>query len=79
MLLLNLASLRWHPQYLLRMGRHILFKCPQTGTNVQHWLAEGIDPDDPRCTYETVVCRACTKLHFIHKETGKLLLGHEND
>ena len=46
--------------------------------NVQHWLAEGIDPDDPPCTYETVLCRACTKLHFIHKETGKLL-GHEND
>ena len=60
------------------MGRLILFKCPQTDMNVQHWLAEGIDPDDPRCTYETVVCRACTRLHFIHKETGKLL-GNEND
>jgi hypothetical protein len=40
----------------LRIGRHILFKCPQTGMNVQHWLAEGIDPDDPPCTYETVLC-----------------------
>ncbi|WP_324404896.1 hypothetical protein [Bradyrhizobium sp.] len=46
--------------------------------NVQHWLAEGIDPDDPSGTYDTVVCRACTRLHFINKETGKLL-GQEDE
>jgi hypothetical protein len=55
------------------MGRHILFKCPRLGTNVQHWLPE-TPPDEPGSNaYASVVCLACTRLHFIHKETGKLL------
>jgi hypothetical protein len=54
------------------MGRHILFKCPQTGLNVQHWLED--EPDDPTgITHKAVVCQACTKLHFINRSTGKLL------
>ena len=52
------------------MGRHIIFKCPQTGLNVQHWLAE--EPDDPTI-HKPVVCQACTKLHFVNIATGKLL------
>jgi hypothetical protein len=52
------------------MARHILFKCPQTGLNVQHWLEDA--PDDPT-THKPVVCQACTKLHFINRSTGKLL------
>lgn len=54
------------------MGRHILFKCPRLGTNVQHWLPE-TSPEDGPNAYRSVVCLACTRLHFIHKETGKLL------
>ena len=53
------------------MGRHIVFRCPQTGLNVQHWLAD--EPDDPIVTYKSVLCQACTKLHFINSSTGKLL------
>lgn len=54
------------------MGRHIVFKCPQTGLNVQHWLAD--EPDDLIGTiYKPVVCQACTKLHFVNISTGKLL------
>jgi hypothetical protein len=55
--------------------------CPYSSPNVrcirkhpefsEIWLAEGIEQDEPHCTYETVVCRACTKLHFIHKETNE--------
>ena len=57
------------------MGRHILFKCPRLGTNVQHWLPETPPEDEPNSNaYASVVCLACTRLHFIHKETGKLLL-----
>ena len=56
------------------MGRHILFKCPRLGTNVQHWLPETPPEDEPNSnSYASVVCLACTRLHFIHKETGKLL------
>ena len=53
------------------MGRHILFKCPRLGTNVQHWLPD--NPLDEPNAYASVVCLACTRLHFIHKQTGKLL------
>jgi hypothetical protein len=54
------------------MGRHVLFKCPQLGTHVQHWLPKSSPSDEPN-SYAAVVCPACTRLHFIHKETGKLL------
>jgi hypothetical protein len=51
---------------------HFIFKCPITGMNV-HWGTEGIAPEDPQSTYETVVCQACSRLHFINRATGKLL------
>jgi hypothetical protein len=52
---------------------HIIFKCPRTGMNVQHWLADEPAPGDPQCSYETVACQACSRLHFINRSTGKLL------
>jgi hypothetical protein len=51
---------------------NLIFKCPRTGMNVQHWLEEP-KQGDPMCTYETVVCNACTRLHFINRGTRKLL------
>jgi hypothetical protein len=38
---------------------------------VQHWLDGGEDTPDHE--YETVVCKACTRLHFINRRTGRLL------
>jgi hypothetical protein len=38
-----------------------------------HWRADEIPPEEPQCTYETVVCQACSRLHFINRATGKLL------
>ncbi len=52
------------------MGRHILFRCPQTGMNVQHWLADV--PEDAKDRHASVVCPACAKIHFIHNATCKL-------
>jgi len=52
---------------------NVVFKCPRTGMNVQHWIAEEVKPGDRSCTYETVICKACTRLHFINRTTGKLL------
>jgi hypothetical protein len=52
---------------------HLIFKCPRTGMNVQHWLADEPGPDDLRCTYETVLCQACSRLHFINRSSRKLL------
>lgn len=59
-----------------RMG-NIIFKCPRTGLNVQHWLAEEATTDDSSSSYETVVCQACSRFHFIHRSTGKLLGAEE--
>jgi hypothetical protein len=53
------------------MGRHILLKCPSTGMHVQHWLAD--EPDLTDNSYRQIACPACTRIHFIHPETGKLL------
>jgi hypothetical protein len=54
------------------MSRPILFKCPQTGMNVQHWLP-ATDDDEPKGTHKSIVCPACSKLHFLNSSTGKLL------
>ena len=53
------------------MAQHILFRCPQTGMNVQHWLADA--PEDAKDNHSPVVCVACGKTHFMHNSTGKLL------
>jgi hypothetical protein len=41
--------------------------------NVQHRLADEPVPGDQRCTYETVLCQACGRLHFINRSSRKLL------
>jgi len=51
---------------------NLIFKCPRTGMNVQHWLEEP-RPGDPSSSYDTVICKACTRLHFINRNTRKLL------
>ncbi|MGZ5876379.1 MAG: hypothetical protein ACXWKP_30305 [Bradyrhizobium sp.] len=56
---------------------NIIFKCPQTGLNVQHWLDDA-EPEDPSSAYETVVCKACSRLHFVNRSSGRLL-GQQED
>ncbi len=53
------------------MDRQIVFKCPQTGLNVQHRLAA--EPSDAPDMHVSVSCPACTRLHLINRATGKLL------
>jgi predicted RNA-binding Zn-ribbon protein involved in translation (DUF1610 family) len=50
------------------MDRQIVFKCPQTGMNVQHRLSD--EPSDR--THVSMSCPACTRLHLIERSTGKL-------
>jgi len=52
---------------------HIIFKCPRTGMNVQHRLPDQAAADDRQGNYETVVCQACSRLHFINRSNGRLL------
>jgi hypothetical protein len=56
---------------------NVVFKCPLTGMNVQHWLDE-VPPGDAHCSYESVVCKACSRLHFVDRSSGKLLGEQEN-
>ncbi len=39
--------------------------------NVQHFLTNA--PEDKKDSYSSVVCPACTKMHFVHATTGKVL------
>jgi len=53
---------------------HVLFRCPNTGANVQHLLDGGPSgAERSPHEYESVTCLACTRLHFVNRLTGKLL------
>jgi hypothetical protein len=52
---------------------NFVFKCPRTGMNVQHRLADEPAAGDPHGAYETVLCPACSGLHFVHRSSRKLL------
>jgi hypothetical protein len=51
---------------------NLIFQCPLTGMNVQHWLDES-EASDRDGLYEAVTCKACSRLHFIHRSSGTLL------
>jgi hypothetical protein len=53
-----------------------LYRCPNTGFNVQGWRADEVSPDDAN-SYESVTCIACQQLHLVNPATGEVL--GEND
>jgi CxxC motif-containing protein (DUF1111 family) len=54
------------------MADLIIFRCPHIGMNVQTDLhKQEIKEGEHR--YESVVCPACTKLHFINRANGRTL------
>jgi hypothetical protein len=53
------------------MENFIVFRCPNTGMNVQTLFR--IQEDGAYAIFETVNCLACTGLHFLNLKTGKLL------
>jgi hypothetical protein len=49
-----------------------VFRCPNTGLNVQGWVAE--NPSEPKSeAYEAVTCTACARVHLVEPRTGKIL------
>jgi len=58
------------------MPRTFLYRCPNTGQNVQGWSADEVTDDDD--AYQSVPCIACTRLHLVNLKTGKVL-GDEDD
>jgi hypothetical protein len=51
----------------------IVFYCPNVDLNVQHLLDDNVKQQNDEEIYESILCFACTRLHFINKKTGKLL------
>jgi len=56
------------------MGK-LIFRCVQTGMNVQMWLPEAA-PTDRTDSYEAVRCPSCGRIHLVNKITGKMLSDH---
>jgi len=56
------------------MATHFVFRCPDTGLNVQGFIAD--DPADDNM-FEPVICTACTRTHLINPKTGKVLGADE--
>ena len=54
----------------------LIFRCAQTGMNVQVWLPETA-PTDRTDSYEVVTCPACGRIHLVNKTTGKMLSDKE--
>ncbi|MFZ2155453.1 MAG: hypothetical protein WAV72_04950 [Bradyrhizobium sp.] len=54
-----------------------VFRCPQTGLNVQHTWPDDEKPADDK-TYVFVTCPSCTRMHLINRSTGKPL-GYKDD
>jgi hypothetical protein len=52
---------------------HVLFRCPNTGLNVQHVLPDDGPSESDKSHYAAVTCLACTRLHFVNRSTGKTL------
>jgi hypothetical protein len=49
-----------------------LYRCPNTGLNVQGWVAD--DPSEEEAeTYQPVTCTICTGIHLVNPKTGKVL------
>jgi hypothetical protein len=53
-----------------------LYRCPNTGQNLQGWSADEVTDEDD--TYQSFRCMACTRVHLVNLKTGKVL-GREED
>ena len=56
----------------------LVFRCAQTGTNVQVWLADSMQPEHDD-SYEAVTCPACGRVHLINRKTGRMLGNKHQD
>ena len=49
-----------------------LYRWPNTGKNVQGWIADDpVDRDDDN--YEAITCLACARIHLVNPKTGKVM------
>jgi hypothetical protein len=49
----------------------LLCRCPNTGEQVQSWVAD--DPEEDDLSYVQVTCLACAQAYLVNPKTGKVL------
>jgi hypothetical protein len=49
----------------------LLYRCPNTGFQVQGYSPEQTSDDDS--AYEAVTCLVCQRIHLVNPATGKVL------
>jgi hypothetical protein len=49
----------------------IVFYCPNADLSVHQTLDDNAQRRNDEELYEPILCRACSRLHFIDKKTGK--------
>jgi hypothetical protein len=54
------------------MVKTFLYRCPNTGQNVQGWSADEVTTDDDN-SYQSFQCLACTRVHLVNVKTGNVL------
>ena len=53
-----------------------IYRCPNTGRNVQGWLADDPTADDD--TFEAMACLACSRMHLVNR-SGTVLGAEGQD
>jgi hypothetical protein len=53
-----------------------LYRCPNTGKNVQGWVADDLAEHED---YKTVVCSACRRAHQVNPKTGRVIGGDDDE
>jgi hypothetical protein len=56
----------------------ILYRCPNTGLNVQGWVAD-VPAEKSGETFEPVSCLACTRIHLVNAKTDKVLGANDDE
>lgn len=59
------------------MGKPFIFKCPNTGMNVQGYDAEDEPAPSEAKRYMMVECLACRGFHLVDPATGELMPDHQ--
>jgi hypothetical protein len=63
--------MRAKPDHVVSMAT-VIFTCPMIGIPVQGWFADD-GAENGGDTYETVTCVACTGVHLVNRQTGRVL------
>ena len=57
----------------MRKMTNIVYRCPTTGVKVGCRMEDLPKQDKNTHSYRATLCPACTRLHFVHRITGKVL------